>query len=91
MSQSDVYNLLIELGGRATVQEICELAKRKYPKRTLHAYISNRLLKLQKWGMVRREEREETYPLSPRRGAHSKRKIVDVWVVVDPSQHRVIA
>jgi hypothetical protein len=85
-----VYNLLVELGGKATVQQLRDLAEKKYPKRTLHLYITNRLLKLQKWGMVRRDTLEVTKELSTRFGSHSKKRGVDLWVVVDPEEHRVL-
>jgi len=55
MSQSDVLELIYELGGSATTTEIRELAKRKYPGRTLHLYISDRLQKLEKWETIKRE------------------------------------
>lgn len=58
MSQSDVLELLYEFGGVATSKEIKELAKKKYPNRTLYTYVSNRLLKLKKWGTLDREKKD---------------------------------
>ena len=55
MSQSDVLELLYELGGSATTKEIRDLAKRKYPERTLYIYVGNRLKKLEKWETIKRE------------------------------------
>jgi hypothetical protein len=52
MSQEDVYKLIKMLGGRATTAEIKKLAQQKYPDRTLHQYVGDRLKKLQKWGFV---------------------------------------
>lgn len=52
MSQKDVFELLKELGRTAPSKEITKLAKQKYPKRTLHLYVGNRLRKLQKRGYV---------------------------------------
>ena len=52
MSQKDIYEILKELGGEASVIEVRKRAKEKYPKRTLHMYVTNRLRKLQKWGYV---------------------------------------
>lgn len=52
MSQEVVYTLLEELGGKATTKEISELAKEKYPKYSLHAYVHVRLSSLAKWGYV---------------------------------------
>jgi DNA-binding HxlR family transcriptional regulator len=55
MSQRDVYEILKEIGGKATTNEIRNLAKNKYPNRTLYQYVSDRLKKLQKWGYVEKE------------------------------------
>lgn len=52
MSQKVVYQLLKELGGTATRKQISELAFKKYPNLTLHQYVSDRLLKLRKWGII---------------------------------------
>lgn len=52
MSQEIVYELLEELGGKATTKQIRELAKKKYPKCSLHAYVHVRLNSLRKWGFV---------------------------------------
>jgi len=54
MSQSDVLELLYELGGSATTKEIRDLAKRKYPERTLYTYVGNRLKKLEKWDVIKK-------------------------------------
>lgn len=54
MSQKVVYELLKELGGRATVKQVSELALKKYPEYTLHSYVGNRLRKLQNWGYVKK-------------------------------------
>lgn len=56
MSQKVVYELLKELGGRATLQQIKALAFEKYPEYSLHEYVGNRLLKLKTWGYVRRNK-----------------------------------
>jgi hypothetical protein len=47
MSQEDVLNILKELGGEATTDEIREAVKKKYPTRTLSLYLLNRLRKLE--------------------------------------------
>lgn len=52
MSQDDVFNLLKDLKGEATTREIRELAKKRYPARTLYLYIGNRLQKLEKNGKI---------------------------------------
>ena len=54
MSQKVVFALLKELGGRATVRQISELARKRYPDDTLYSYVGNRLRKLQNWGYVKR-------------------------------------
>ena len=48
MSQEDVLNIMKEIGGKATTEEIRRIAKKKYPERTLYLYVSNRLKKLEK-------------------------------------------
>ena len=58
MSQQDVFFILKELGGEATAVQIKKIAKEKYPKRSLHEYVSNRLYKLEKWGYVKKVETE---------------------------------
>ncbi len=77
MSQSDVLNLLVELGGRATSRQIADLARKKFPRRTLHLYIGNRLTKLARWGLVRREV--QVVKGSP---GSAKTRSVAYWVVV---------
>jgi hypothetical protein len=48
MSQKEVYELLEELGGKATTTKVSELAKKKYPKYTVYTYVSARLKSLKK-------------------------------------------
>ena len=48
MSQTDIYDILKELGGKASTAEIRQRAKEKYPNRTLHQYVYDRLHKLKK-------------------------------------------
>jgi len=55
MSQEDVFHILKDLGGEATTSQIREAAKKKYPSRTLYMYVSNRLNKLKKWGIIVKE------------------------------------
>ena len=47
MSQEDVIGIIKELGGEATTKEIKDKAKKKYPERTLHTYVLDRLRKLE--------------------------------------------
>jgi len=67
MSQKAVYELLQELGGRATVKEIRALALKRYPDFTLYHYVSNRLQKLQKGGYVR-HKRDGTWEIVKKEG-----------------------
>lgn len=52
MSQQDVYNILKSLKGEATTKQIREIAKTKYPNRTLYLYILDRLKKLEKNDLI---------------------------------------
>jgi len=58
MSQEDVFLILKELGGEAPTDQIKKIAKEKYPRRSLHGYVLNRLRKLEKWGYVKKVETE---------------------------------
>lgn len=53
MSQKLVYQLLEELGGKATTRQIKALAKSKYPDISLHTYVYDRLIRLEKWGYIK--------------------------------------
>ena len=44
--------LLISLGGKATIKEISQLAQDRYPNRTLHSYIGERLKGMEKKDFV---------------------------------------
>jgi len=61
LSQRDVYEILKELGGKASTGEISKRAKEKYPTRSLHQYVSDRLNKLAKKDVVKRMEGEGAY------------------------------
>ena len=54
MSQKEVWDILKELGGTATTKQISMRAKEKFPELSLHAYVGNRLRKLEKNGYVTR-------------------------------------
>jgi transcription initiation factor TFIID TATA-box-binding protein len=60
MTQEDVRQLLSEHGGEATVPELSELAQEKYPDRTLHAYLRERLQSMEKNGLVERIGNDRT-------------------------------
>ena len=53
MSQMKIYNIIKELGGKASSIEIREVALKKYPKKTLHKYILNRLYLLRRNGIIK--------------------------------------
>lgn len=53
MSQKEVYEILKSLGGRATTREIRDEAHRRFPTLTLYSYVTNRLRRLEKKGIVR--------------------------------------
>jgi hypothetical protein len=57
MSQTDVYEILKELGGEARYKDIKDRAKMKYPNRTLYTYIGDRLRKLERKKIVKRIEK----------------------------------
>jgi len=59
MSQRDVYVILVELGGGVTTKQIKNRAKEKYPGRTLYLYVLNRLIKLERYGYVKRTKKED--------------------------------
>lgn len=52
MGQRLIYELLQELGGKATQREIRELAKKKYPNHSLHASVGRLLHRLSYWEMI---------------------------------------
>jgi Fe2+ or Zn2+ uptake regulation protein len=54
MSQEAVYKILEDLGGLATTKEIRNMAKKKYPNLTLYLYVTNRLKKLEKKGVIKK-------------------------------------
>ena len=54
MGQKLVYLLIKELGGTAFTRQIRELAKKKYPDRTLHSYVHVILHRLEKWGYIQK-------------------------------------
>ena len=70
MSQIVVYELLRELGGKATAQQIGQLAFERYPESTLHGYVAQRLRKLEQEEVVKHNPdgtweiiRGKTFPL----------------------------
>lgn len=61
MSQTLILKLLRRLKGRATQQQIRDLARKRYPDLSLHAYVGERLRSLQKWGIVDRDKEGRWY------------------------------
>jgi len=54
MSQSDVYEILKGLGGKASSNDIRDRAREKYPDRTLYQYVGDRLKKLERKKVIRK-------------------------------------
>ena len=52
MSQDDIYEILKELGGEASTSDIRKRAKEKFPDRSLYSYVTNRLKKMEKKGIL---------------------------------------
>jgi hypothetical protein len=53
MSQEVVYNVLKELGGKATSAQIRAVIAKRYPTSTFDRYVSNRLRQLQKKDIIK--------------------------------------
>jgi hypothetical protein len=64
MSQKIVFQLLKDLGGRATWKQVSELAKERYPDASLHTYVGQQLKRLQRWGEVDYDSRTREYYMS---------------------------
>jgi len=56
VSQMKIYNILKELGGKASTAEVRILAKKKYPNKALHKYVSSRLATLRRNRIIKRSE-----------------------------------
>lgn len=56
MSQEDVRKLLLSLDGEASLEELSRLARNRYPNRSLHSYLGDRLKALEKKGLVTKTE-----------------------------------
>jgi len=59
MSQSDVLQLLKNLGGCASSSEIIQEAKKEFPERSLHSHVSMRLKALKRRGLVSKQDTED--------------------------------
>lgn len=59
MSTDIVLELLRELGGAATNIELSRLARKRYPRASLHSYVGKRMRQLQRAGVVTRDEDED--------------------------------
>jgi hypothetical protein len=54
MSQEMVYELLRELGGKATAEQVIRLILKKHPEYSLHFTVEERLDNLAHWGYVKK-------------------------------------
>lgn len=90
MSQEDVRQLLSELGGEATVSELSELAQKKFPDRTLHTYLSERLQPMEKKSLVEKVNNDRTtWRLTEKgRGCSIMYPISEVDAIVDEDDLR---
>ena len=89
MSQEDVLEIIKELGGRATTSQIVQRAKAKFPTRTLHMYVVNRLKKLEKWGVLSSEAVEHLAPDPTAAWKRNRTRKETLWVIkgdLKPSQ-----
>lgn len=59
MSQSDVLQLLKNLGGQATSSELIKEAKKEFPGRSLHSHVSMRLRALERRRLVSKLDTED--------------------------------
>lgn len=48
MSMKATFEILKEMGGKAYTNEISEVARKKYPNKSLHTYVSRSLKRLEK-------------------------------------------
>lgn len=64
MSQEDIRQLLLDTGGEATSEELSELAKREFPGRSLHQYITRRLQSMEKKRLVESTDNGTTWRLT---------------------------
>jgi len=55
MTQEDVRQLLLELGGEGSTTELAKRAKKEFPNRTYHTYIGQLLHQLEQKDFVRKE------------------------------------
>lgn len=56
MSQQKIYEVINSCGGKASRRMITDIVKEKYPNTTMHVYISNRLKRLEKKGIIKKIE-----------------------------------
>lgn len=85
MSQEDVRQLLLELGGEATVSDLSELARNVFSDRKLHTYVNGRLQSMEKKGMVEKvNEYKKKWRLTQKGKLNSITSPVDeIDVIVD--------
>lgn len=56
MSQEDIRRLLLELESEVSLQELSKSASRKFPNRTLHTYLHERLESMEQKGLVQSKD-----------------------------------
>jgi len=83
MSQELVRQLLIEEGGEATIDELRQLAKERYPDRTLSKYMSDRLQSLSKKGFVTKVDGPEAVWRITERGENTKTGNLPIYELED--------
>lgn len=54
MSQLEVYRIIKDCGGIASLKQIKTIAKRNFPNTTLYSYVGDRLKKLEKKGVLKK-------------------------------------
>lgn len=62
MSQERLRKLLVELDGEATIDEISNLAQKRYPNETLHKYLRRRLQSMEKKDLVVKKNKNGNLP-----------------------------
>lgn len=71
MSQEDVRRLLADLGGEASFTELSSLARERYPNRSLHAYLGERLKAMERKGIVEKtDDKTSTWRLTDSGSQH---------------------
>jgi phosphoribosylaminoimidazole carboxylase (NCAIR synthetase) len=70
LSQKLILQILESLGGHATITQIREEAKLRYPSASLYNYAGQQLRKLRKWGVVTFDATKQEWMISSPRKVH---------------------